>query len=149
MPRASPFRKSSNNNFLVSDRRHEKVETFRRQSPRDKDAAWQYYEEITDLPDDGGDGAGDKMTNMFFDMIGVADTTATKGAKYVDIVKERNIQFAIAKSYKEQVNRSLAEDKLRETSTVSHRDRVRAHRKKARQVATNSQSRCRSELSSK
>ena len=41
------------------------------------------------------------MTNMFFDMIGVEDTTKNRGAKVLDIVKQRNIQFAIAKSYKE------------------------------------------------
>lgn len=40
IPKLSPFRKSSNNNFLVSDRAHERIETFRNNNPRDKEAPW-------------------------------------------------------------------------------------------------------------
>ena len=31
------------------------------------------------------------MTTMFFNMIGVQDTTKNRGAKIVDVVKQRNI----------------------------------------------------------
>lgn len=59
---------------------------------------------------------------MFFNMIGVTDNTTNRKIKCMDIVKERNIQFAIAMQYKDQVNRSLAEDLLKGTSQLSHKD---------------------------
>jgi hypothetical protein len=36
-------------------------------------------------------GAGEHMTNAFFQLIGVPDASKTKNTKKVDIVKERNI----------------------------------------------------------
>lgn len=36
-------------------------------------------------------GAGEHMTNAFFQLIGVPDAAKTKSTKKVDIVKERNI----------------------------------------------------------